>query len=82
MIYLTITRPDIQLFVNLLSQAMNKPTLDNLKAVNRILKYIDTRQEWGCYIKGIIPCKFVDTTIQIGLLAQSQGDLPQALQFS
>ncbi|XP_020961280.1 uncharacterized protein LOC110263810 [Arachis ipaensis] len=38
--YLTITRPDISFTANKCSQFMHKPTLEQWKAVKRVLRYL------------------------------------------
>jgi len=40
LIYLSHTRPDIGLSVNVVIQLMNNPTEEHMEAVNRILRYL------------------------------------------
>ncbi|PNY13707.1 putative copia-type protein, partial [Trifolium pratense] len=45
--YLTFTRPDITHAVNRACQHFSKPTMTDLKAVKRILRYLRGTQNWG-----------------------------------
>ena len=47
LIYATITRPDIVHVVGVLSQFMQEPTVNNLKATRRILRYIKGTTNYG-----------------------------------
>ncbi|XP_068317167.1 uncharacterized protein [Pyrus communis] len=40
LIYLTITRPDISYAVSIVSQFMHSPSMDHLKIVHRVLRYL------------------------------------------
>lgn len=40
LIYLTVSRPDLAYTVHILSQFVNEPTEDHLKAAHRVLRYI------------------------------------------
>ena len=47
LIYATITRPDIVHTVGVLSQFMQEPTINHLKAAKRILRYIKGTINYG-----------------------------------
>ncbi|CAM8951474.1 unnamed protein product [Rhodiola kirilowii] len=49
LIYLTITRPDLSHSVHILSQYMQAPTLDHMKAANRLLRYIKKAPAQGLF---------------------------------
>ncbi|CAM8975868.1 unnamed protein product [Rhodiola kirilowii] len=49
LIYLTNTRPDLAYHVHILSQFMNKPTDDHLKAAHKVLKYIKMAPSQGLF---------------------------------
>ncbi|CAM8953525.1 unnamed protein product [Rhodiola kirilowii] len=48
-VYLTITRPDLAHSVHILSQFMNTPTTDHLKAAHRLLRYIKNAPAQGLF---------------------------------
>jgi len=50
MIYLTITRPDITYSVQVLSQFMNSPTEDHMKAAVHVLKYLKSSPGQGIFL--------------------------------
>ncbi|CAM8906796.1 unnamed protein product [Rhodiola kirilowii] len=49
LIYLTITRPDLSHSVHILSQYMQAPTLDHMKAAHRLLRYIKKAPAQGLF---------------------------------
>ncbi|CAM8999551.1 unnamed protein product [Rhodiola kirilowii] len=49
LIYLTNTRPDLAYPVHILSQFMNKPTDDHLKAAHKVLRYIKMAPAQGLF---------------------------------
>ncbi|CAM8984877.1 unnamed protein product [Rhodiola kirilowii] len=49
LIYLTITRPDLSHTVHIISQFMNIPTSDHLKAAHRLLRYIKNAPAQGIF---------------------------------
>ena len=51
LMYLTSTRPDIMLVVNLLSQYLAHPTEIHLQAVKRVLRYIKGTLSYGILYK-------------------------------
>ncbi|CAM8984340.1 unnamed protein product [Rhodiola kirilowii] len=65
LIYLTITRPDLSHAVHILSQFMNEPNSDHLKAANRLLRYIK-----GAPAQGI----FFSATSQLQMSAFCDAD--------
>ncbi|CAM8909312.1 unnamed protein product [Rhodiola kirilowii] len=65
LIYLTITRPDLSHAVHILSQFMNEPNTDHLKAANRVLRYIK-----GAPAQGI----FFSSTLQLQMSAYCDAD--------
>lgn len=48
--YLSLTRPDISLSVNKLSQFMHRPTLDHWYAVKRVLRYLAGTSSRGIFL--------------------------------
>ncbi|XP_047260399.1 secreted RxLR effector protein 161-like, partial [Capsicum annuum] len=51
LIYLTTTRPDIMLFVGLISRYMENPTENHLFATKRILRYLKGTRDFGLFYK-------------------------------
>lgn len=49
LIYLTVTRPDLAYKVHVLSQFVNNPTEDHLKAAHRVLRYLKGAPAQGIF---------------------------------
>ena len=49
LIYMTITRPDLSYAVGLVSQFMQTPRKPHLDAARRILRYIKSTLDYGCF---------------------------------
>jgi hypothetical protein len=55
LIYLTITRPDLSYPVGLLSQFMEKPTIEHMDCAHRIIRYISSTLDRGLLYHKDIP---------------------------
>ncbi|CAM8979612.1 unnamed protein product [Rhodiola kirilowii] len=55
LIYLTITRPDLSYAVHILSQFMQSPTVDHLRAAHRVLRYIKAAPAQGLLFPAASP---------------------------
>lgn len=51
LMYITITRPDLQFSVSLLSRYMSKPTTLHLQAAKRVLRYLRGTVDFGIWYK-------------------------------
>lgn len=51
LIYITMTRPDLQFVVSLLSRFMAKPTQLHLQAAKRVLRYLSGTMDFGIWYK-------------------------------
>ncbi|CAM8974249.1 unnamed protein product [Rhodiola kirilowii] len=49
LIYLTITRPDLSYAVHVLSQFIQSPTVEHLRAAHRVLRYIKAAPAQGLF---------------------------------
>jgi len=56
-IYLTLTRPDISFVVGVMSRYMQNPKKPHLKAVRRILRYVNNMLDYGIMYKRGGECK-------------------------
>ena len=56
--YLTLTRPDISYSVNKLSQFIQSPTMMDLQAVKRVLRYLKGTLDYGTKYKPWFNCIF------------------------
>ncbi|XP_050918831.1 uncharacterized mitochondrial protein AtMg00240-like [Lathyrus oleraceus] len=65
LLYLTVTRPDIQYVVNILSQLMQSPRTSHMDAVTRVLQYLQ---------RSVGKCLFLSAASSINLVGYADSD--------
>jgi hypothetical protein len=68
LIYMTITRPNLNYVVGVASQFMQTPRKPHLDAVRRILRYIKHTLKCGIFMKPRANYKYMDAQMLIGLI--------------
>ncbi|KAA3466547.1 Cysteine-rich RLK (receptor-like protein kinase) 8 [Gossypium australe] len=76
LIYLSLTRPDIDFPVNVISQHMTNPNEEHIAVANRILKYLKRTPGHGLMFK-----KTQDRTVKIFTDSSWAGDLTEEYHF-
>ena len=81
LIYMTITRPDMNYTVGLESQFMQVPRKPHLDGVRRTLRYVRSTLDYALFMQLMYQWSCMVTQMQIGLVALQTRDLPLDLCF-
>ena len=80
-LYLTITRLDVNYVVQLLSQFLQNPTSEHMKATLNVLRYLKSAPGQGILMAYASTAQLTTFVTLTRLALQTRGDLLQAIVF-